>query len=158
MRTTLAAAAAAVLAAAGCSPVPPVRDSESLSGPLSEILVRRPPAGSEGEIMLLAGFAGTLHLGPDCVTVSFDHDGTEALAVFYSGTTIGRDSSGLYLRDRETEQVFRHGDAFSGGGGFMPLADYAGDWLVERPSKTCLALTRGQGVSINPGMRHRRTH
>ncbi|WP_066560701.1 hypothetical protein [Croceicoccus bisphenolivorans] len=147
--------AAMLLLIAGCATPQPVRDAASLDGPLPEMLVRLPPAEGSPEIMLLAGFGGTIDLSGDCVTVVMAHDGARQVPIFYTGTTIGRDSNGLYLRDRETADVFRSGDAFSGGGGFISQ-----DILNEKrfyaasPGPACRNAAAGGVVSINPGMRH----
>jgi hypothetical protein len=104
--------------------------------------------------MLLAGLSGRVRIDEECVMVEPGDGGSRVLPLFYDGTTVGRDKDGFYLRDAESGAVFRDGDRFRGGGGFMPIAVLSERGNTRRTvPPACLAKADMDNVvSINPGM------
>lgn len=88
------------------------------AGSLPYLPMEAPPAPGTVGIALTARYVGRLVVEHDCVKLDGGRQRTTLL--WAPGTTIGRDSAGLFLRESHTGAVVRFGTELHVGGGEMP--------------------------------------
>lgn len=86
-----------------------------------------PPESGQDEIFLTAAFGGVLKVDQGCIKVASPNGHSTRTVLWHHGTELGRDASGMFLRNAKTGTVYRFGTPIEFGGGEMP-----DEWVRQR--------------------------
>lgn len=86
-----------------------------------------PPESGQDEIFLTAAFGGVLKVDQGCIKVVSPNGHSTRTVLWHHGTELGRDASGMFLRNAKTGTVYRFGTRIEFGGGEMP-----DQWVRQR--------------------------